>query len=842
MNIIPKNTNILHKQSLKLSDDVVGQLAPKPTPLAYNFDAIPRDFKDLNNWVLWKYILKDGKWTKIPYQVTNRSADSTKSATWTTFDNAVKAYGTGKFSGIGFCIGDSGLTCVDIDHEDEWKKGKLDKLLDGLNNKYYMETSPSGNGYHLWIKATKPNGMGCKSKSFHDNFVEIYNSKRFMTMTGVVINGHTSIQEAQTELETVFAPLMPKPKTPQIPTQQHTPLNLDDKAIVDLIISSAARGTSGAITFCNLHNNGSPDGKDYSGNELAYFNSLAFYTGNNAAQMDRIYRSGAMMRDKWNREDYRQRTLDKAMAGCTTFYNSKHNQSVTFISDVDFNDDSDPDNVISNIEPDADPFGISSVDIRKPHGLAGVICQEMSEMTYRRLNLSYPLAAMHMLNTMKGKRLGLDGRKTNLITLVIALTGAGKDTSSQAVDQVTEAYGACRRGVKDFVEAPRSDKDAVVTLLEDLGHSSFEVDEAQGLFNGMNSSKAPTYLQRLGDELLKMATDTKYKLAPLHTRELRPMIEKEIEKLEFGIEKEKGKAQELKESTQRYADAKAKHGDDDTGSYFAGIDPMMGTANTGLNEGKIDAMKRKLEVANQKLGMIENGIKHPTVNLMMFSTPINMDSIGDTKNIESGLMARALVWREHEGRDRAVRKINYAGLSTSLIERLGRIYGHGDDITISTEADSLLDDIFDYYEQNKFRNHPTKGGLYVRLVERIKTIASILASESGIISVEDIRYSLVAILRHIDDVTFLRNKNAASDSAEDMVLHIGDLILQKAIPLGVAQSKLKQDVFACCKPAKVDAKDAKARNRQSLYDYAIESMLKSGSIYYIEGTKKIRRK
>lgn len=367
MNIIPKNTNILHKQSLKLSDDVVGQLAPKPTPLAYNFDAIPRDFKDLNQWVLWKYILKDGNWTKIPYQVTNRNADSTKKSTWCSYLEALKAFNTGKFDGIGFAIGDSGFTCVDIDHEDEWPKGELDKFKSGLNGKYYKELSPSGNGYHLWIKATKPKGMGCKSKSFHNSLVEVYNADRFITMTGLCDWEHCTIQEAQTELETVFAPLMPKPKPPQIPTLHQTPLNLDDKAIVDLIISSAARGTSGAITFCDLHNNGSPDGTDYSGNELAYFNSLAFYTGNNAAQMDRIYRSGAMMRDKWNREDYRQRTLDKAMAGCTTFYDSKHNQSVTFLSDVDFDDVSDTDNVIGQLESevihdDADLTGILGKD------------------------------------------------------------------------------------------------------------------------------------------------------------------------------------------------------------------------------------------------------------------------------------------------------------------------------------------------------------------------------------------------------------------------------------------------------------------------------------------------
>jgi len=837
VNIIPKNTNILHKQSLKLSDDVVGQLAPKPTPLAYNFDAIPRDFKDLNNWVLWKYILKDGKWTKIPYQVTNRNAASTKQSTWTTFDNAVKAYGTGKFSGIGFCIGDSGLTCIDLDHIDEWTEGELDKLLDGLNNKYYMETSPSGNGYHLWIKATKPEGMGCRSESFHNGFVEIYNSKRFMTMTGAVINGHTSIQEAQTELETVFAPLMPKPKPPQIPTQQQTPLNLDDKAIVDLIISSAARGTVGAITFCDLHNNGSPDGTDYSGNELAYFNSLAFYTGSNAAQMDRIYRSGAMMRDKWNREDYRQRTLDKAMAGCTTFYDSKHNQSVTFLSDVDFDDVSDTDNVISNIEPDADPFGAHSIDLTKPHGIAGAICQDMYKMAHRPLPLSYPHAAFHVLNTMKGDRLGLRGSKINLITLGIYESAVGKQVNFDAVDEVMVAF-LNTKSLTPFTKHPRSEKDAVYTLIEQGGKTSYKVDEAQGFFKAMNGKNAASYMASLGPELLTMATDKLYTMSPLHRRDLAPKIEKEIDDLESGIEKEQGKAQALKESTQLYADAKGKA---DTGSYFAGVDPMMGTANTGSNEGKLDAMKRKLEKLKEKLDMVKVGIPNPTVNLMMFSTPCRMDYIGDSLEIDSGFMGRALVWRGYD-QSEAEKDPEIDGLSTELLNRLSAVASHGDPIGITPEADQMRKDMSKYYDQPKYRWHPQKGPMYRRMKERIKTIASVLAVESGIITTEDMRYALAATLRHIDDVDFLRKKNAASDSAEDMVEHIKDLIIQKAIPLGVAQSKLKQDVFACCKPAKVDAKDAKARNRQSLYDYAIESMLKSGSIYYIEGTKKIRRK
>mgnify|MGYP000002629242 CR=1 FL=1 len=76
--------------------------------------------------------------------------------------------------------------------------------------------------------------------------------------------------------------------------------------------------------------------------------------------------------------------------------------------------------------------------------------------------------------------------------------------------------------------------------------------------------------------------------------------------------------------------------------------------------------------------------------------------------------------------------------------------------------------------------------MYRRMKERIKTIASVLAVESGIITTEDMRYALAATLRHIDDVDFLRKKNAASDSAEDMVEHIVAQVEKKAAEIDAA--------------------------------------------------------
>jgi putative DNA primase/helicase len=274
----------------------------KPTPIKYEFDNIPADFKALDNWLLWKYELKDYRWTKVPYQQSNNKADSTKSITWCSFTQAVNANNTGNFDGIGFAIGDSGLTCIDIDHENEWPKDSLNQLLDGLNGKYYKELSPSGNGHHLWLKAVKPKGMGCKSKDFHKSLVEVYNANRFITMTGAVVAPYIDAQEAQQELETVFAPIIKTSKTKPNKPRPQVDLGNADQSVIGIIYKSKQ-----SSSFIALHENGQQG--DHSSDDLAYMNILAFYTGGNEAQMDRIFRGSALMRDKWNENrgahDYR---------------------------------------------------------------------------------------------------------------------------------------------------------------------------------------------------------------------------------------------------------------------------------------------------------------------------------------------------------------------------------------------------------------------------------------------------------------------------------------------------------------------------------------------------------
>jgi hypothetical protein len=54
--------------------------------------------------------------------------------------------------------------------------------------------------------------------------------------------------------------------------------------------------------------------------DLAFCSQVAFYTGPDPGRIDRIFRGSGRMRQKWDRTDYRDRTITKALEGRTEFY------------------------------------------------------------------------------------------------------------------------------------------------------------------------------------------------------------------------------------------------------------------------------------------------------------------------------------------------------------------------------------------------------------------------------------------------------------------------------------------------------------------------------------------
>lgn len=188
---------------------------------------IPQELKQRRQWVAWESVPNPNgrKPRKIPIDPhTGREAKSNDSATWGSYDESVayiKAHP--EINGLMFCISNTDpYTGIDID-------GCLDGETGAFNNPMaeavvrrcgtYGEISPSGRGLKLLLKGAIPlprkkfNLTDTEGKSVLE--VEIYNEKRFWTITGHVLDGcPKEIAERQDELAEFYKFCVGKPKQP----------------------------------------------------------------------------------------------------------------------------------------------------------------------------------------------------------------------------------------------------------------------------------------------------------------------------------------------------------------------------------------------------------------------------------------------------------------------------------------------------------------------------------------------------------------------------------------------------------------------------------------------------
>ncbi len=155
--------------------------------VAVNPDSIPDVFKQFNHWVVWEVVLKeDGRIDKIPHNAkTGKNASTTDSRTWSSFPEALEAYESGQWAGIGFVLS-SGDPFVLIDFDgcrNPETGGVSENVMEyiGRFESRYVEASPSGRGVHLVTYGKLRDGA--KKGTY-----EAYGQERFMTMTGEVID------------------------------------------------------------------------------------------------------------------------------------------------------------------------------------------------------------------------------------------------------------------------------------------------------------------------------------------------------------------------------------------------------------------------------------------------------------------------------------------------------------------------------------------------------------------------------------------------------------------------------------------------------------------------------
>jgi P4 family phage/plasmid primase-like protien len=242
-----------------------------------NFDLVPGELRNCAQWVNWRYEERDGKPTKVPVRAgTNIRASSTDPASWTSFENAIALKNGHAGVGIVFTP-EAGIVGIDLDHAKDavWAH----RIVERIGS--YSELSPSREGIHVYVKAELPAGArkcGC---------IEMYDRARFFTVTGEQLSD-------------------------SIATIAHT-----DIAWLHRLMDAGVFNFSKTLKLERLMAGDLTGFASHSEADLALASTLA-HLGLNAADIDSAFRLSGLYREKWERADYREETIAKALESKTS--------------------------------------------------------------------------------------------------------------------------------------------------------------------------------------------------------------------------------------------------------------------------------------------------------------------------------------------------------------------------------------------------------------------------------------------------------------------------------------------------------------------------------------------
>ena len=273
---------------------------------------IPLELQETAEWCVWKYEYRGDQKTKVPYNPrTGERAETNHPETFSSFILADEEYQTnGEYDGVGIRVS-NGFSAIDIDKciVDGELSDVAKDICETLNS--YTELSPSKKGLRIIIKGDNLAYDRTKYYLRNDAYgVEFYVSgmtNRFMTITGNTVLNMPIREFSQSALAEFLDKYMRK-KSRKIP----------DKLTDEQIIAKANQNERFRALFAG---DMSGNNNNHSSADLALCNILAFWTGKDKAAIDRIFRRSALYREKWEREDYRNETINKAIESCQDAYN-----------------------------------------------------------------------------------------------------------------------------------------------------------------------------------------------------------------------------------------------------------------------------------------------------------------------------------------------------------------------------------------------------------------------------------------------------------------------------------------------------------------------------------------
>jgi len=270
----------------------------------------------------WKLQQRGDKCTKAPVNPYTGSLVSVVDRyAWSGFEQAKRARERFGCDGLGFALSGDGIVAIDLDHCVSWDHDRFhinkqaEDIVRSLNS--YTEFSPSRKGIHIWL-------FGCLPEASRRNDaarIEIYTNRQYVTVTGDRVPGCPDVVENRVkEVFTLYRQFFPNasgnlaPGCPVEPRSRVRPGYRYPRIVDDDVVLERARSAKNGARFRALFDEGSLCGyATDSEADQALSNLLAFWTRRDREQMDRLFRRSARMRDKWNRQDYRDRTIGRAL-------------------------------------------------------------------------------------------------------------------------------------------------------------------------------------------------------------------------------------------------------------------------------------------------------------------------------------------------------------------------------------------------------------------------------------------------------------------------------------------------------------------------------------------------
>ena len=293
-------------------------------------EQFPIMLAERRQWICWRLepSSKGDRPNKTPYSPhANRRASSTDPGTWGTLAEAQAARKRYGYSGLGFVFtnGDD-FVGVDIDHCRNKDTGALNETATAIIAKAatYVEISPSGEGLHLFFRGKIPEGGNKNSKTG----VEMYAFGRYFTMTGNRLDGASmDIQKDGGVLAWIHATYIKTPKQEKQTPEKKAPIERKKKKqrsssapLSDEAVIERAMAADKDTLFAKLWSGSWHDQyESQSEADMALSCKLAFWTGRNRDQMDRLFRQSKLYREKWderhhaNGATYGEETLAKAL-------------------------------------------------------------------------------------------------------------------------------------------------------------------------------------------------------------------------------------------------------------------------------------------------------------------------------------------------------------------------------------------------------------------------------------------------------------------------------------------------------------------------------------------------